>query len=285
VGANQVLDGNGGWNLSDLAPSAEEAGAGGAGGKAKAIGGGEDGLKATSLAKLAPGAVGESFEEIVRELEDSGGLQRSVAKDGASMKQLDRLAMGKGLWSRLAHLNGLMFASPAEEAVSLGGLAALVVGRTFLSNSIAHLNGESLSMLLTNDVSGFKLLIAKGLFLGMGQAVLGPTLEHLESHMSLLWRRRLTEHVLERYMKNQAYFKLKETMPDMADVGQLDQVSRCGGWAARCSQLAACWLPIAPLCSPPRPPPPTSHRPLRPTPPTTTTTQRRNRWWRRTCGC
>lgn len=194
-----VLDGNGGWSLEHLDQSGQE--------------------EYAVVGKTRE----EALEIIMSELESSGNI-KAHTKAGASLVSKDKMQLGEDLWQRLYHLNSLMFSSRSEEAYSLGSLAALVVVRTWLSNSIAHMNGEALQLMLKQDANGFVRLIVFALSLGMGQALLGPTLEHLEKHMSLLWRTRLTNYIIGRYMKNQAFFKLKETMPDMAVVGQIDQI-------------------------------------------------------------
>jgi len=111
-----------------------------------------------------------------------------------------------------------------EQTVSLSSLAGLVVFRTYLSNSIAHTNGDALQAMLAQDKKMFAMVIAKSLFQGMAQACLAPTLTKVEEYMSLIWRTRLTDYILKRYFKHQAYFKLKETMPDMTEIGAIDQV-------------------------------------------------------------
>eukprot|EP00457_Paulinella_chromatophora_P000498 gb/GEZN01000498.1/.p1 GENE.gb/GEZN01000498.1/~~gb/GEZN01000498.1/.p1 ORF type:complete len:1324 (+),score=253.94 gb/GEZN01000498.1/:41-4012(+) len=195
-----VLDGNGGWSLVDLPGSA-------------------------GVASFRPAAMNrdQSFHVILQELQDAGQLV-AHSKQGASLEAVDRMKLSEGLWGRLLYLNKLMFASKTEEVLSLGALAALVVVRTWMSNSIAELNGRALNLLLTGDGRKFAVLIGWALMQGLGQAILGPSLEHLEKYMSLVWRQRLTKVILTRYMQNQAYFKLKETMPDMKTIGQIDQV-------------------------------------------------------------
>ena len=113
------------------------------------------------------------------------------------------MVLAKGLWSKLLHLNTLMFASKTEEFLSLSSLAGLVIVRTWMSNSIAQLNGQSLTLMLNQDSSGFVKLIGWALVQGFGQALMAPTLSHLEATMSLVWRKRLTNHILSKYMSGQ----------------------------------------------------------------------------------
>lgn len=194
-----VLDGAGGWSLSAIASAQTP----------------EDKLKSLGSTRR------DSLESIMEELD---GKMTSHTKQGASLQAANTLESSRGLWARLFHLNSLMFNDWREETLSLGSLAALVIVRTVLSNSIAHMNGDALKLMLAQDTSGFGKLIVLALVQGMGQALLAPTLNHLQSLMSLQWRKRLTEYITERYMKHQAYFKLKETMPDLAEIGQIDQV-------------------------------------------------------------
>eukprot|EP00937_MAST-01D_sp_MAST-1D-sp2_P000603 g603.t1 len=197
-----VLDGNGGFSLTKLTES-----------------------KSVQVAQfeIAGATREEAFEHIVRELEVSGSIS-SHTKQGASLNALERSTLGTNLWQKLARLNKLMFASKTEEAVSLGSLAALVLVRTYMSNSIAHLNGDALKHMLAQDADAFVALCGRALMQSLGQSILAPALDHLEQHMSLIWRKRLTEHITSRYMRNLAYFKLKETMPDMQQAGQIDQI-------------------------------------------------------------
>eukprot|EP00808_Paulinella_micropora_P006840 g641.t1 len=194
-----ILDGNGGWSLEDLPGSSSKT------------------FKPAGIDRH------QSFNLILQELQEGGHLSEHK-KQGASLESMERIKISQGLWYRMLHLNRLMFASRTEEVCSLGSLAFLVIVRTWLSNEIAETNGKALNLLLTGDGRAFSKLIGIALLQGLGQAILGPSLEHLESYMSLTWRERLTKVILTRYMENQAYFKLKETMPDMKAIGQLDQL-------------------------------------------------------------
>jgi len=199
-----VLDGNGSYKEMPIDQSEE------------AKGGAYDIMAAGKSRK-------ESFQIIMQELERAGDIG-GHHKAGASLQATDKVKLERGLWGRMAQINALMFQSSSEQLFSLSSLAGLVVFRTFLSNSIAHTNGEALQAMLAQDQRAFFFVILKSLLQGFSQAMLAPTLMKLEEFMSLKWRTRLTEYILERYFKHQAYFKLKETMPDMAEIGAIDQV-------------------------------------------------------------
>jgi ABC-type uncharacterized transport system fused permease/ATPase subunit len=197
-----VLDGNGGFSLQGIDSAASEE---------------------TRALEIAGKTREEAFDVILHELEVKGDLGTHT-KQGASLDAMETITLGTGLWKKLGRLNSLMFASRAEEIVSLGSLAGLVLVRTWMSNSIAHLNGDALNYMLKQDLGAFKALVGRALLQSVGQSVLAPTLDHLEQHMSLVWRERLTKHIVGRYMNNLAYFKLKETMPDMQQAGEIDQI-------------------------------------------------------------
>jgi ABC-type uncharacterized transport system fused permease/ATPase subunit len=197
-----ILDGNGGFSVQEIESTAGEG---------------------TRELGIAGKTREEAFDAILHELEEQGDLG-SHTKQGASLDAMETTTLGTGLWKKLARLNSLMFASRTEEMVSLGSLAGLVLVRTWMSNSIAHLNGDALKHMLSQDVDAFIALVGRALLQSIGQSILAPTLDHLEQHMSLVWRERLTKHIVGRYMQNLAYFKLKETMPDMQQAGEIDQI-------------------------------------------------------------
>jgi len=194
-----ILNGDKGWEVSALDPS------------------GSSDVPKTKMERE------QSLSVIMTELEVQGSMADHT-KAGASMVAVDKVTMSTGLYGRLLQLNKLMFQSSSEQLFSLTALAGLVVLRTALSNSIALLNGEAMRLLVLKDLPGFLRLSATALFQGCLQSMLSPTLAAVEKRMALMWRQRLNRHICDRYMQHQAYFHLKETMPDLKDLGSIDQV-------------------------------------------------------------
>ena len=67
-------------------------------------------------------------------------------------------------------------------------LTAIVVGRVFLTDRIARLNGLCFKALLSNDLKGFKMLLLWGVAQSGVQAVLAPTLGYMAKTLALDWR-------------------------------------------------------------------------------------------------
>ena len=103
-------------------------------------------------------------------------------------------------------------------------LVVVVVMKTYLSNKLAHLNGESVKLLLAGDRKEFAKLVALALSLGFAQAVLLPGLDALEESLAMVWRRWLTEQLIEKLFMARNYFR-KSTSADQIVVEDAEKLA------------------------------------------------------------
>lgn len=77
----------------------------------------------------------------------------------------------------------------------LSGLGIVVILRVFLTDRIARLNGETVRLLLLDDLPAFKRLVGVSLVQCMASAILAPTLVFLTRSLSMHWQEKLQTHL------------------------------------------------------------------------------------------
>lgn len=98
-------------------------------------------------------------------------------------------------------------------------LTGVIVCRTWLSDRIAHLNGETLRHIIGQDRRQFVLLLGGSLVQAAAQAVLAPSMLSLAEAVALTWRGRLTDHISNLYFRARGYY----AMPNLYGLGDADQ--------------------------------------------------------------
>ena len=98
-------------------------------------------------------------------------------------------------------------------------LTAVIVCRTWLSDRIAHLNGETMRHIIGQDRRQFVTLLGGSLVQAAAQAVLAPSMLSLAEAVALTWRDRLTAHLSELYFRSRGYY----TMPNLHSLSDADQ--------------------------------------------------------------
>ncbi|KAL3681209.1 hypothetical protein R1sor_024165 [Riccia sorocarpa] len=94
-----------------------------------------------------------------------------------------------------------------KQGAQLLAVGLLVVGRTFISDRIADLNGTSVQYVLAQDKPAFTRLIRVSVMQSAASSVLAPSLRHMTAKLALGWRYRLTSHLAGLYFQNNAYYK------------------------------------------------------------------------------
>eukprot|EP00039_Didymoeca_costata_P001964 m.56591 g.56591 ORF g.56591 m.56591 type:complete len:1243 (+) comp11047_c0_seq2:42-3770(+) len=105
-------------------------------------------------------------------------------------------------------------------ALYLSGLVAIVIGKIYLSDRIAHINGHVLGSLLKRDVSKFGSLIKESLWQSVASAVLAPSLLYTARLLALKWRERLSAHMYSLYFKGKAYYQVSSVFHATSDSDQ-----------------------------------------------------------------
>ncbi|BBN15082.1 ATP-binding cassette, subfamily D (ALD), peroxisomal ABC transporter [Marchantia polymorpha subsp. ruderalis] len=94
-----------------------------------------------------------------------------------------------------------------KQGGQLLAVALLVVGRTYISDRIADLNGTSVKYVLEQDKAGFIRLTGVSVLQSAASSIVAPSLRHMTAKLALGWRYRLTNHLSKLYFQNNAYYK------------------------------------------------------------------------------
>ncbi|EDQ89564.1 uncharacterized protein MONBRDRAFT_8117 [Monosiga brevicollis MX1] len=133
----------------------------------------------------------------------------AVAADFASLPDpramVEDIPTPTRLLSFLRHLVP-RFADPASSY--LLALVGVVVARVALSDRIARLNGDTVRLLLLDDLRGFQRLVGVSLVQCVASAVMAPLLLYLTRRLSVLWRERLHKRFFELLVQHKAFYKL-----------------------------------------------------------------------------
>eukprot|EP00049_Salpingoeca_infusionum_P008792 m.144576 g.144576 ORF g.144576 m.144576 type:complete len:1291 (-) comp14133_c0_seq3:1306-5178(-) len=160
------------------------------------------------LDSLADASTGASVSSAFQEEKNSAELTETTETSsfpplvGSQRRQLSK-------FQRLIKL--VKFFVPALNHKSTAILLKLlgVVGiRVFLSDRVAHLNGETVRLLLLDDLPGFKRLVGISLLQCVASSIMAPSLHYYTKSLSLLWRTKLQEHLNTLFFKNKTYYKL-----------------------------------------------------------------------------
>ncbi|XP_072974928.1 ABC transporter D family member 1 [Typha angustifolia] len=95
-----------------------------------------------------------------------------------------------------------------KQGAQLFAVALLVFSRTWISDRIASLNGTSVKYVLEQDKSAFIRLTGISVLQSAANAIVAPSLRHLTAKLALGWRIRLTHHLLQHYLKRNAFYKV-----------------------------------------------------------------------------
>ncbi|EER03771.1 conserved hypothetical protein [Perkinsus marinus ATCC 50983] len=104
------------------------------------------------------------------------------------------------------------------QGARLMGLLSVIIGRTYVSNRIAHINGHALRLLMQRKTVDFYALVVNALMMGLIQAVLTPLGDIIEAGIADHWRRQLTNTLSKRYFKDSTFYHL------VSPAGGCDQV-------------------------------------------------------------
>lgn len=95
-----------------------------------------------------------------------------------------------------------------KQGAQLFAVSLLVVSRTWISDRIASLNGTSVKYVLEQDKAAFVRLTGISVLQSAANSFVAPSLRYLTSKLALGWRIRLTQHLLENYLKKNAFYKV-----------------------------------------------------------------------------
>lgn len=103
-----------------------------------------------------------------------------------------------------------------NEVVKGSAILAIVILRTYLSNSLAGISGDSFRYLLKGKHGRFVQVIGTALIMGFLQALFMPMLDILEGELSEAWRIRITRMIVAKYFMKLKYYSL--SIPTVSSV-------------------------------------------------------------------
>ncbi|WVZ67270.1 hypothetical protein U9M48_016375 [Paspalum notatum var. saurae] len=95
-----------------------------------------------------------------------------------------------------------------KQGGQLLAVAVLVFSRTWISDRIASLNGTSVKYVLEQDKAAFVRLAGISVLQSAANSIVSPSLRNLTSRIALGWRIRMTNHLLQYYLKRNAFYKV-----------------------------------------------------------------------------
>lgn len=168
-------------------------------------------------AKRRDSQTGDRIAGVVQRLaaEGAAGSAKSGTTASESKKHeplVSALAGYRGTVGFVARLRKLLVrlvpSATHPAALRLYALSGVVVSKIWLSNFIAHQNGDTVRYLLNADFVGYKRLLWVSLAQCVASAVLAPSLQLLTRQLALGWRQTLTKHLQGMYFKSRAFYKM-----------------------------------------------------------------------------
>ena len=146
-------------------------------------------------------------------------LSRSPEEDGSTAVWRSIDGPKVSLRSKWMSVLKVILGDPRDSGIKVGTVTAVIVLRTLLQDRIAKLNGRSVDLVLRQDLRGFVMLIGQSVLQSAASAILAPSLKHVADTLALTWRSRLTNAILDRYLKGHAPY----TVSQLQNFKQIDQ--------------------------------------------------------------
>lgn len=113
----------------------------------------------------------------------------------------------------------VIWGDPRDSGLKIATVTIVIVLRTLLQDRIAKLNGKSVDLVLRQDLKGFILLIGQSVLQSAASAILAPSLRHVADMLALTWRSRLTDVILEKYLRGYLPYSVSQ----LQNFKQIDQ--------------------------------------------------------------
>jgi len=94
------------------------------------------------------------------------------------------------------------------EALNLAGLSVTLVARTFLSIYQATINGGTVKAIVSRDFKAFIGSVILLLLFSIPASVVNSALDYFNKNLTMLFRRRLTEHFNTKYLDKMIYYQI-----------------------------------------------------------------------------
>ncbi|KAL5728452.1 ATP-binding cassette sub- D member 1 [Ranunculus cassubicifolius] len=107
-----------------------------------------------------------------------------------------------------------------KQGAQLFAVSLLVLSRTWISDRIASLNGTTVKYVLEQDKRAFICLIGVSVLQSAASSIVAPSLRHLKARLALGWRIRLTQHLLNNYLRKNSFYQVFHMSGENIDADQ-----------------------------------------------------------------
>nr|CAD59604.1 peroxisomal membrane protein ABC transporter homologue [Oryza sativa Japonica Group] len=165
-----------------------------------------------------------AFHDIVLSLDGEGGDDSSFSTEESDYTLLEtdrksdaltvqRAFMGRAKSNASSRSKEHCYTTKVPKLLDKQGgqllaVALLVFSRTWISDRIASLNGTTVKFVLEQDKAAFIRLIGISVLQSSANSFVAPSLRTLTGRLALGWRIRLTNHLLQYYLKRNAFYKV-----------------------------------------------------------------------------
>ncbi|GAQ84085.1 ABC Acyl Transporter [Klebsormidium nitens] len=141
------------------------------------------------------------------------------SKDTGGLKK-QKVAVNRVFWLRLQTVLGICVPSPFSlEAVYVLVQSGLLISRTLLSDQIAALEGTAGQAVTAQDWPAFQRMLVDTALTCVPAAIVNSGLKFMQTYISLAFRKRITEHLHQRYLSNRTYY-VASTLGGMSNADQ-----------------------------------------------------------------
>ncbi|KQK08073.1 ABC transporter D family member 1 [Brachypodium distachyon] len=95
-----------------------------------------------------------------------------------------------------------------KQGGQLLAVTLLIFSRTVISDRIASLNGTTVKFVLEQDKAAFIRLVGVSVLQSAANSFVAPSLRTLTARLALGWRIRMTNHLLQYYLRRNAFYKV-----------------------------------------------------------------------------
>lgn len=136
-------------------------------------------------------------------------LKEEAIENKSSKKKRSKGHVDKLFFKRMIRLIGIVIPSwSSREVLNIIGLSVVLVSRTFLSIYQASINGGTVKAIVNLD---FKKFIGSVIFLALFSipaSAVNSALDYFNKNLTLLFRRRLTNHFNNKYLDKMIYYQI-----------------------------------------------------------------------------
>ena len=160
------------------------------------------------------------FDKIVARLERSGSVallndpvaiqEESEVESVVTLSSAGKNAQARKDMFRLWRASLYLFKTcwNPRDVSKAATILGLVIVRTYISNSLAGISGDSFRYLLKGKHGNFVKVISTALLMGFLQALFMPMLDVMEGDLSEAWRTRITNVIMTKYLERKRYYAL-----------------------------------------------------------------------------